>query len=195
MGSTTHIDEVVDGIYRIATWVPDAGITFNQFLIDDERPALIHTGVHQAYDGVRRAVAEVLDPSVVLPQVGQGALAVECRADDFELARSLSAVLDDPATRTAVVAERAVLATLEAGCSAPVGALAEVVSDLDDNGHAIDQVSLRAVVGTIDGALLRASVTGDMDDAEKLGAALAAELLDMGGLAALPRTAGSGVPR
>lgn len=60
---TTRIDEIVDGIHRIATFDPEAGITMNQFLIDDERPALIHTGVHQTYDAVRRAVAEVLDPS------------------------------------------------------------------------------------------------------------------------------------
>ena len=59
----TRIDEVVDDVYRIATWVPEAGITFNQFLIDDERPALIHTGMHQLYEGVRNAVAEVLDPT------------------------------------------------------------------------------------------------------------------------------------
>ena len=139
--------------------------------------------------------AELLDPLQMLPAPAQGALAVECRAADLELARSLTAVLDDEATRAAVVAERAVLATLEAGCSAPLGALADVVSDLDDDGRPIDRISLRAVVGTIDGGLLRASVTGEMDDAEKLGAALAAELLDMGGPGALPRTAGSGVPR
>jgi hydroxymethylbilane synthase len=138
---------------------------------------------------------ELLDPLQMLSAPAQGALAVECRAQDLELGRALAAVLDDEATRAAVVAERAVLATLEAGCSAPVGALADVVSDLDDDGNAVDRLSLRAVVGTIDGALLRASVTGDMDDAEKLGAALAAELLDMGGLDALPRNAGSGVPR
>jgi hydroxymethylbilane synthase len=138
---------------------------------------------------------ELLDPLQMLPAPAQGALAVECRVEDLELARSLAAALDDGATRAAVTAERAVLATLEAGCSAPIGALADVVSDLDDDGRVLDRVSLRAVVGTTDGALLRASVTGDMDDAEKLGAALAAELLDMGGLAALPRTAGSGVPR
>jgi hydroxymethylbilane synthase len=138
---------------------------------------------------------ELLDPLQMLPAPAQGALAVECRAGDLELAKALAAVLDDEWTRAAVVAERAVLATLEAGCSAPVGTLADVVSDLDDDGHAVDRISLRAVVGTIDGALLRASVTGDMDDAEKLGAALAAELLDMGGLDALPRNAGSGVPR
>jgi hydroxymethylbilane synthase len=138
---------------------------------------------------------ELLDPLQMLPAPAQGALAVECRVQEPEIGNALSAVLEDPFTRAAVVAERAVLATLEAGCSAPVGALADVVSDLDDDGKVVDRLSLRAVVGTIDGALLRASVTGDMDDAEKLGAALAAELLDMGGLDALPRNAGSGVPR
>jgi hydroxymethylbilane synthase len=138
---------------------------------------------------------ELLDPLQMLPAPAQGALAVECRVQDLELGKALAAALDDEPTRAAVVAERAVLATLEAGCSAPVGALADVVSDLDDDGKVVDRLSLRAVVGTIDGALLRASVTGDMDDAEKLGAALAAELLDMGGLDALPRNAGSGVPR
>ena len=90
-------------------------------------------------------------------------------------------MLDDEYTRAAVSAERAVLANLEADCSAPIGALADVVSDLDDDGRVVERISLRAVVGTTDGALLRASATGDMDDAEKLGAALAAELLDMGG--------------
>jgi hydroxymethylbilane synthase len=170
----------------------------------DTRVGKVHSG---ELDGVVVAAAglarlgrlaeatELLDPLQMLPAPAQGALAVECRAEDVELAKALAAVLEDEATRAAVVAERAVLASLEAGCSAPVGTLADIVSDLDDDGHAVDRISLRAVVGTIDGALLRASVTGDMDDAEKLGAALAAELLDMGGLAALPRNAGSGVPR
>ena len=98
-------------------------------------------------------------------------------------------MLDDAGTRAAVTAERAVLATLEAGCSAPVGALADVVSDLTDDGRVVDRVFLRAVVGTGDGALLRASATGDLDDAEKLGAALAAELLDMAGDSAPTRSA------
>jgi hydroxymethylbilane synthase len=124
---------------------------------------------------------ELLDPLQMLPAPAQGALAGECRADDPELAALLAQVLDDEGTRAAVTAERAVLATLEAGCSAPVGALADVVSDLTDDGRIVDRVLLRAVVGTADGALLRASATGDLDDAEKLGAALAAELIDMGG--------------
>jgi hydroxymethylbilane synthase len=129
---------------------------------------------------------ELLDPLQMLPAPAQGALAIECRIDDHDLAAALAAALDDPFTRAAVTAERAVLAGLEAGCSAPVGALADVVSDLDDDGHAIDRISLRAVVGTVDGALLRASITGEMDVAEKLGTALAAELLDMGGTALPP---------
>jgi flavorubredoxin len=58
-----RIDEIVDGIYRIASWTEDYGITFNQFLIDDERPALIHTGMHQDYDQIRESIREVLDPS------------------------------------------------------------------------------------------------------------------------------------
>jgi hydroxymethylbilane synthase len=116
------------------------------------------------------------------------------RDDDHELARVL-AELDHAPTRAAVTAERAVLATLEAGCSAPVGALADVVSDLDEEGRAVDGLLLRAVIGTTDGALLRASTTGDIEDAERLGAALAAELLDMGGAELPPRNAGSGVLR
>jgi flavorubredoxin len=59
---STRIDPIVGGIYRIATWVPAAGITFNQFLIDDERPVLIHTGMHELYEAVRDGVAQVLDP-------------------------------------------------------------------------------------------------------------------------------------
>ncbi len=124
---------------------------------------------------------ELLDPVQMLPAPAQGALAIECLADS-DLADALASALDDPFTRAAVTAERAVLATLEAGCHAAVGALADVVSDLDDDGNVLDRISLRAVVGTDDGALIRASITGDMDVAEKLGAALAAELIDMGGL-------------
>jgi flavorubredoxin len=60
-----RVDELVDGIYRICTTVqlPNTEFQFNQFLIDDERPTLIHTGMHQLYDAVHAAVAEVLDPS------------------------------------------------------------------------------------------------------------------------------------
>jgi len=63
MDMQTRIDHVAGGIYRIATWTAPYGLTFNQFLIDDDRPALIHTGDYQLYENVRKAIAEVLDPS------------------------------------------------------------------------------------------------------------------------------------
>jgi flavorubredoxin len=58
----TRIDHITGGIYRISTVAEPYGITFNQFLIDDERPTLIHTGEHGSYENVRRAISEVLDP-------------------------------------------------------------------------------------------------------------------------------------
>src|SRR4051812_6256007 len=59
----TRIDHITGGIYRISTLAEPFGITFNQFLIDDERPALVHTGEHGAYESIRKAIAEVLDPA------------------------------------------------------------------------------------------------------------------------------------
>src|SRR5687767_1396211 len=61
--SVKQINEIVKGIYRISEFWPEHGITINQFLIMDERPALIHTGTHPMYDGVRNAVAELIDPT------------------------------------------------------------------------------------------------------------------------------------
>ncbi len=126
------------------------------------------------------AVTEALEPVQMLPAPGQGALAVECRAEDCELVAALAA-LDDPATRAAVVAERALLAELEAGCTAPVGALAEVVESLDDDGRVVDELSLRACAAAVDGSdVIRASVVGAPSEAGVLGAALAGELLELG---------------
>jgi flavorubredoxin len=61
--SQTRIDQIVGGIYRISTWHERYGITFNQFLIDDEKPTLIHTGMHDFYDSIRNAITTVLDPA------------------------------------------------------------------------------------------------------------------------------------
>jgi hydroxymethylbilane synthase len=122
---------------------------------------------------------EVLDPLQVLPAPGQGALACECRADDDATARLLD-VLDDPDTRAAVTAERSLLAALEAGCSAPVGALAEVVwGDSVDGGG--EELWLRAVVADITGnPSIRLSATGSPSDAAAVGEHLAAEMLAEG---------------
>lgn len=130
--------------------------------------------------GRAEEVTEAFDPVVLLPAPAQGALAVECRSDDAELVRIL-AELDDDATRAAVDAERAVLATLEAGCTAPVGAIAEVVESIDEDGRIFAELSLRAAVAAEDGSdVIRASVVGPVGNAEQLGRGLAAELLDLG---------------
>ncbi|WTZ49185.1 hydroxymethylbilane synthase [Nocardia sp. NBC_01388] len=126
------------------------------------------------------AITESLEPVQMLPAPAQGALAVECRSEDTELVTILSA-LDDAGTRAAITAERALLAELEAGCTAPIGALAEVVESLDDDGRVIDELSLRGCVAAIDGSdTIRASVVGSLADAAELGRALARELLELG---------------
>ncbi|MGQ0779421.1 MAG: hydroxymethylbilane synthase [Pseudonocardiales bacterium] len=125
-------------------------------------------------------VTELLDPLQMLPAPAQGALACECRRDDVDTEHLLGEVLDDGGTRAAATAERALLAALEAGCSAPVGALADVVEDLDDDGRVVLRLSLRGVAATADDGLVRASATGEIIDAEKLGRQVAAELLDLG---------------
>lgn len=114
-------------------------------------------------------ITEILDPMLVLPAPAQGALAVECREDFVDLLRPL----DDKATRAAVTAERAFLAKLEAGCSAPVAALAEVTED--------DEIYLRGAVISADGSYaLKLSRTGTLAEAEQVGRLLAADLIEDG---------------
>ena len=128
-------------------------------------------------------ITETIDPLQMLPAPAQGALAIECRADDNELIELLSA-LEDPDARATVTAERALLAALEAGCSAPVGAMAEVV----EGDHGVE-VFLRGLVAAADGSdAVRLSATGAVADAEGVGRRLAAELLDLGAAVFLPAT-------
>lgn len=121
---------------------------------------------------------QVLDVDEVLPAPAQGALAVECRSDT-ELAGVIAA-LDDPDSRAAVEAERSLLATLEAGCTAPIGAFAEVVSA----GGVARGIFLRATVLSVDGVVrIRMSTTGSAGDPSGLGADLAARMLADGAAA------------
>ncbi|MFE9172515.1 hydroxymethylbilane synthase [Streptomyces kebangsaanensis] len=125
-------------------------------------------------------VTDILPVDTILPAPGQGALAVECTEDNSELTAAL-AELDDPHTRAAVTAERSLLAALEAGCSAPVGALA----DLLGGGQIVKEMRLRGVVGRTDGsALVQLSTTGPVprthDEAMALGRELATEMLAQG---------------
>jgi hydroxymethylbilane synthase len=125
-------------------------------------------------------VTETLEPVQMLPAPAQGALALECRAGDSRLAKLL-AELDDADTRAAVTAERALLAELEAGCSAPVGAIAEVVESIDEDGRVFEELSLRSCVAALDGSdVIRASGIGSPDRARELGLSVAAELFELG---------------
>jgi hydroxymethylbilane synthase len=105
---------------------------------------------------------------------------VECREDDDEL-RAVLAALDDQDTRAAVTAERALLAELEAGCSAPIAALAEVAEG--DHGP---EIYLRGAAFSPDGSVsIRLSRTGTLADAAEMGRALARDLRDEGADTAL----------
>jgi hydroxymethylbilane synthase len=129
-----------------------------------------------AYAGLARigrldAVTQVFEPDEMMPAPGQGALAVECLASRPDLARLLSEV-DDRPSRAAAEAERSVLAALEAGCSAPIGAYAAGVNAL----------RLDAIVAAADGGgALRASAAGPSEQAAEIGRQVAAELLRRGG--------------
>jgi hydroxymethylbilane synthase len=130
-------------------------------------------------------VTEILDPVRMLPAPAQGVLAVECRTDDPVLFDALRA-LDHAPTRAAVDAERALLATLEAGCSAPVAGLAEVLDRRggsagppagDDGG----EICLRGAVFSPDGRIaFRLSRTGTLAEASTVGRMLAEDLLNAG---------------
>jgi hydroxymethylbilane synthase len=131
-------------------------------------------------------VSQIFEPDDMLPAPGQGALAVECRAADTELA-ALLATIDHPASRAAVTAERTVLAALEAGCSAPIGAYAAGTSD---------HLQLEAAVIAVDGGQALRERDGDVPAAaEQLGRRVADRLLNSGAatlITALPgRTNGN----
>lgn len=137
--------------------------------------------------GRDNVITELIDPAVMLPAPGQGALAVECRTDDAEHSLFAAALrdYDDAATRMAVTAERAVLRRLEAGCSAPIGALATIIDGV---------LGLQAVVCSLDGTrLLRLARSGrdlTTDGADALGIGLAEDLLDAGAAAIAPLAVG-----
>lgn len=127
--------------------------------------------------GLEPPVWEVLPPSVMLPQVAQGAIAVECRSDD-EAIRGLLESIDDHALRSCVNSERAYLARLGGGCDLPVGAHAV----MDPTG----ELRVDALLASLDGRImLRDSATGPCGDAAPLGTELAERILSAGGWAVL----------
>ncbi len=132
-------------------------------------------------------VTDVLDPVDLLPQAGQGAIAVQCRTDD-ERTRTLLAAIDHDATHRAVRAERAVLAALGGSCTVPVGALAEEAAS--GAGHGTPALRVAGLVASADGhTMIRLSREGE--DPEAVGTAVAQALLDGGGAAIEGFDAGS----
>ena len=141
-------------------------------LADGEVDALVLAVAGLSRLGRGAEVSSVFDTRTLLPAPAQGALAVECRAEDTATAALLSLV-DDPATRAAVEAERGFLAELQAGCTAPVGALAEL---RDSAAGALLQID--GVVAAPDGArVLRRQATGPALTAPLLGRELARQLV------------------
>jgi hydroxymethylbilane synthase len=126
--------------------------------------------------GFGERITAYLDTDICLPAIGQGAVGIECRSVDQEVNR-LVAVLNDPDTHTRVIAERAMNHRLEGGCQVPIA------------GHAIlsgDTLQLRGMVGAPDGSrMISGEISGPRTDAQRLGVALADELLSRGAAAIL----------
>jgi hydroxymethylbilane synthase len=130
---------------------------------------LAFAGLHRL--GLGNRVSQLVPFEIMLPAVGQGAVAIEIRNDDKRTANVVK-TLDDKATRLCITAERAFLRRLEGGCQVPIGALATL------NG---DTLNVEGMVGSLDGTtVFRESITGDANDAESLGTRLADRLIEIG---------------
>jgi hydroxymethylbilane synthase len=152
---------------------------------DGELDAVVLAYAGLARIGLLHAVTQVFEPDEMLPAPGQGALAVECRDGEPELAALLAAV-SDPASVAAATAERSLLEALEAGCSAPIGAYAAIPGLTGGSGGVVppgsrDQLRMQAAVISLDGSrVLRAHGTAAAAGGWQLGRDLAAELLRSG---------------
>ncbi|MUH01220.1 hydroxymethylbilane synthase [Scytonema sp. UIC 10036] len=121
--------------------------------------------------GMSDRIHQVLSKEVSLHAVGQGALGIECRADDVELITLLKAI-EHPETRDRCLAERAFLRDLEGGCQVPIGVNTEL------NGNTL---TLTGIVASVDGKkLVKDTVSGETEDAEKLGTELAQKVREQG---------------
>jgi hydroxymethylbilane synthase len=126
--------------------------------------------------GFEERITSFIDTDFSLPAIGQGAVGIECRADD-ERINALIEPLNDPATRIRVLAERAMNNRLEGGCQVPIGGFAELQGD---------QLVMRGLVGRPDGKeVIRGDIAGPAERAEELGIALADDLLARGAKAIL----------
>jgi hydroxymethylbilane synthase len=123
--------------------------------------------------GLSQRIAETLEPDVCLPAVGQGAIAVQARVKDTDAAAFL-APLDDAETRTAIIAERALLAAMQGGCQVPLGAWARM-----ERGELVMEACVCSVNGV---QYIKERATGAAENATQLGEQLARQLLDAGAM-------------
>jgi hydroxymethylbilane synthase len=140
-------------------------------LIDDNLDAVIlaAAGMHRL--GFSDQIGEYFEPKTCLPAIGQGALGLESRLAD-DATNQLIDFFNHPATAAAVIAERAVLATLEGGCQVPIAAFGTVSGD---------QLELTALVSDVEGKqVLKQTVTSHVNQAYATGVALANKLLAAG---------------
>jgi hydroxymethylbilane synthase len=162
-------------------------------LADGEVDALVLATAGLSRLGLLGEATTPLEPSVLMPAPAQGVLAVECRTDDAVTAAQLS-ILDHAPTRAVAITERGFLAALDAGCSAPVGALAELVTGAEaseeaDGAEGVEPtVRVSGVIAARDGSsVIRAQTTGPARDGDALGRGLAHALLEHGGAGLLDR--------
>jgi hydroxymethylbilane synthase len=121
--------------------------------------------------GLSRRISEIFSPDICMPAVGQGAIAVECRLADSEASDVLS-VLDDPESRTAIIAERALLSALQGGCQVPLGAWARI-----ERGELV----MEACVCSVDGSqYVKQRAAAPSDQAAALGSHMARLLIEAG---------------
>ena len=129
--------------------------------------------------GMADRITTILEPEFSLPAIGQGALGIECRLDDDKILKTIE-VLDDPETHTLVGAERALNERLQGSCQVPIAGFAVFKGQgVDDNTN--KEIYLRGLVGLPDGSqVIRAEISGPMEQAASLGTSLAKELLNLG---------------
>lgn len=132
--------------------------------------------------GLSQNVTEYIEPEVSLPAIGQGALGIECKKDDREV-NDLISFFNHPESRTCVSAERALLKRLEGGCQVPIACYGKII----DGG-----LHLTGLVASVDGKhIIKDSINGRPEDAERLGVTLAENLLEQGADAILREVYGS----
>jgi hydroxymethylbilane synthase len=122
--------------------------------------------------GLAKRITDVLPFELMLPAVGQGALAIECRSRDLRIQEILRPLHHDP-TAVTVTAERALLRYLEGGCQIPIGAFGQIMGN---------ELQIDAVIGSLDGKqIVRGKKIGTIFNAEQTGIDLAKELFNRGG--------------